>query len=409
MNDRIENKSKILTYLLVIFFLFSPIDYIMPHFGSATILTVVGLGVSAFAVFFAFGNESAKVASDQTRILLLMLLMIISNIWAQDTTRSLSYTFSFVATSLMFFMLFFFKFSKEEIELMETVSIIGGAIFVLYVFTQVDLSLVRAGYRLQLEQVGNEEYFADPNGLAARLMMPLIFVVKRIFGKVRIELKVVYCILLATMIYIIFLTGSRAAVIALAVAGLAVFFAFSGKKASSAVTFIAIALVVVILVPNLLPEHIFDRIFNFEKFKEVMTVEGDRIDIWKNTIFNVFPRSPICGHGAGNSSIVLADYYGRVKAVHSSWFTMLGDLGFVGFVLWMSLVMGKTKEAYAMRKSNMYPWAILIVVLIMASTLDAVLEKYLWNAFLYVHMINTTYDRNDKKIPNEINTVKVIK
>ena len=73
MVDKIENKSKILTYLLVAFFAASPIDYIMPHFGSATVLTIIGLFVSAFAAFMAFGSESARMTSEQVCILLLFL------------------------------------------------------------------------------------------------------------------------------------------------------------------------------------------------------------------------------------------------------------------------------------------------------------------------------------------------
>ena len=94
MIDRVENKSKIFTTLLAIYFFATPLDYVLPHFGNATVLFVVGLLISAFALFFALGHEKAEIRADQTTILLLALFMIASNFWAQDTTRSFSYTFS---------------------------------------------------------------------------------------------------------------------------------------------------------------------------------------------------------------------------------------------------------------------------------------------------------------------------
>lgn len=391
MVDKIENKSKVLTYLLAAFFFATPIDYILPHFGTATVLTVIGLFVAAFAAFIAFSSESARMTSEQVCILLLFLLMIASNIWASDKTRAYSYTFSFVATAAMYFLLFFFKFTKEEINLFEIAAIIGGTIFVIYIFTDVDMALVRAGYRLNLESVGKEDYFADPNGLAARLMMPLVFTIKHFLGKGETKFKILYGVLLGAMIYVIFLTGSRAAVISLLAIGIIIFVALGKNRVGTAIIFVMVALLVVLLIPDLLPDHIFNRIFNIEKYQEVVTSEGDRIDVWTKTIFEVFPKSPIWGQGAGNASIALAEYYGGVKSVHSAWFTMLGDLGLIGFALWVSIPFGKIRQARALSKVNICVLAVLIGVLLMASTLDSVNEKYLWNVFLYVHLVSTMY------------------
>lgn len=402
MVDKIENKSKILTYLLGLYFLASPLDYILPHFGDATILTAIGLVISAFTLFFAFGSESAKMTADQVCILFLALLMIISNLWAQDNERSYSYTFSFAATAIMYFLLFFFKFTKQEIDLFEIASIVGGALFVVYAFTEVDMAGVNAGYRLHLKSVGNEEYFADPNGLAARLMMPLLFTIKRFLEKGIIYLKVIYGVLLALMVYVIFLTGSRAAVITLSALVLVIVLSLGRKRLSQVVFFCFVAFIIIMLVPDLLPSHIYDRIFSFESYQDVTTREGDRIDVWGKTIFNVFPQSPIWGHGAGNASIVLEEYYGQVKSVHNTWFSMLGDLGLMGFVLWIAIPLGKLKKAVSLRKKNVYPLAVLIGVLVMAFTLDAMMEKYLWNGFLYVHLISTMYKPQEDNV-NQLN------
>lgn len=398
MFDRIENKSKFFKYLLAIYFMFSPLDYILPHFGEATVMLVVGLLISALAAFMAFGHEYVKLENDQICIFLLMMMMVASNFWAIDGARAFSYTFSFVATAAMYFLLLFFKFSKDEIELFETAFIIGGTIFILYVFTQIDLSKIMDGYRLNLKRIGNEEYFADPNGLAARLMMPLILMIKRIFERKSKGLKVLYVGLAGTMTYIILLTGSRASVLSMG-AMIGVLLLTLGNKRWGTIFVIGlIALGVILLMPDILPEHIVNRVFNLEKYTEITTAEGDRIDIWKNVIVNVFPIAPFFGHGAGNASVSLIEHYGYAKSVHSSWFTMLADLGIIGFVLWMSLIFGKMKQAFILRKNNAYVLAVLVAVLLMSSTLDAVNEKYLWNSFLYVHLITVMYVSKDEII-----------
>ncbi len=397
MNDRVENKSKLLVSLLTIYFAATPLDYVLPHIGDATVLLVLGLLISALAIFLALGHNRAMLDGGQTCVFLLALLMAVSNIWATDTSASFSYTLSFVATSAMFFLLFFFKFTKQEIEQLETASILGGVLFIVYVFTQVDMASVMSGYRLNLQSVGNENYFSDPNGLAARLIMPFVFTVKRIFENKNKRLKLLYIALMGLMVYIIFLTGSRAALLSVVLVAVIVVASFGVRRLGMMVAFGVVALAVILLVPGLLPEHIINRLFKVDTYQEMLNNEGDRIHIWKNILFGVFPKSPLVGHGAGNAQVALAEFYGSYKSAHNSWLTMLADLGVLGFVLWMSFVFGKLKQAFTIRKKSIYALAVLVGVLFMASTLDATKEKYLWNGFLYAHMMATMYCPEEKK------------
>lgn len=395
MLNRIENKSKFLTFLLAIFFLATPIDYILPHFGNATVLFVLGIAISLF-LMGSLIISNVIFDRDQVLIVSLIVVTIVSFLWAEDTDRAFSYAFSFIATALMYLLLFFFKFSKDEIKKIETASIIGGIIFLVYVFTQVDLDAVRAGYRLDLSSVGNQEYFSDPNGLAARLVMPTVLMIKRFLEKDKLLEKLLYGVSLGLIVYIIFLTGSRAAVIMLASILLIVISNFATKSASAVALIVFLILVAIIYVPDLLPEHIYNRIFNFDKYQEVTTLEGDRIDIWKNVLFELFPNSPLWGYGIGNASLALAPFYGRIKAVHNSWLIVLVDLGLIGFIPWIALVFEKLKQAFKIRKKDIYVLAVIVGVIVMASTLDSAKEKYLWNGFLYVHMIMSMYDPTDK-------------
>lgn len=385
-STRIENRSRILTYLLALFFMVIPLDYILPHFGNSTVLTPIGFAICAFAVFGIFGKRTTM-DLNQLVILWLIVLSIAGILWAQDGNSARAQALSFSATAIMYFLLFFYRFSKKEITLFENAAILGGVLLVLYVLTQADLEAVYSGYRLKFSSIGSE-FFSDPNGLAARLVFPFVFTMKRILEKGKLLVKLLLIVALAGMFYVFFLTGSRAAMLALATICLIILFGVMKDKRSGA--FVAIVLIfsiAIMVAPMILPEHIFERIFSMEKYKEVTVLEGDRIDVWKNVLLEVFPKSPVWGHGTGNSAVALSEIYGRIKAVHNSWLVMLADLGILGFFPWVVFTVSCISQASGMRRRNPYVFAALLGVLIMAATLDAEREKYLWNGFLYVHMV----------------------
>lgn len=397
MRNKIENPSKILTYLLALFFFSTPLDYVLPHIGSATVLLFLGAVISVVVVYLLLVRGNPYIGKDQLCVILLIVLAVISILWAQETEKAFSSGLSFVATAAMYALLFSFSFSKDEIRLFEKASIVGGIGLIIYVFTQVDLDMVQAGYRLALNIVGNKDYFSDPNGLAARLVMPTMFMVKNIFENPKKRYKLICIASVLAIVYIIFLTGSRAAVITLVTMFVLILLHYSGKRAGIALALLVLTLVVALCIPNLLPEHIYDRIFTTDKYQEITTERGDRIDIWKNVLLKFFPDAPILGYGIGNSSIVLKQHYKILKAVHNSWLVILTELGLLGFIPCVALVLGKIKRAFILRKENIYVLAILVGSIIMATTLDSEKDKYLWNAFLYVHLIKHMYIADTKE------------
>lgn len=402
---RIENRSRILTYLLALFFMVIPLDYVLPHIGNATVLTPIGLIISAFAAFGIFGKRTTMDLY-QLVILWLIVLSIAGILWAQDGNRARAQAVSFSATAIMYFLLFCYSFSKKEITIFENASILGGILLVLYVLTQADLDAVYAGYRLHFSKIGSD-FFSDPNGLAARLVFPFVFTMKRILEKGRLLVKLLLILALAGMFYVFFLTGSRASMIALAMICLIILLGVMNDKRSGA--FVAIVLIfslALVVAPKILPEHIFERIFSIDKYKEVTEIEDDRFGIWKNVMLEVFPKSPIWGHGTGNSAVALSEVYGRIKAVHNSWLVMLADLGILGFFPWIVFTVSRISQAAGIRRRDPYVFAALIGVLIMAATLDAAREKFLWNGFLYVHMIYIMNKMEKQK--GYIETVKIV-
>lgn len=389
---------KFIYRMLILFFWATPLDYVLPHFGSATILLVLGLLISAYSVFdliFRVGRFYLK--QEDLIIVYLAFLSLVSLAWADNLYRAQSDLVSYLATYAMYFLLFAYRFSEKQIARIEYASVFGGVCMLVYVFTQVDMSLINGGYRLDFNNIGGEA-FSDPNGLAARLMMPLVFSIKGLFERKKNLQRIVFLLSAGSIVYIIFLTGSRAGVLALL--GVLFFVLQKHMSARRLGTFLAIIILIVVsifLLLQILPDHITGRLFNIDNYREVATKEGDRIDIWKNLFTRVFPKSPIWGYGIGNAALAMSDVYYRTKAVHNSWFMVLLDLGIIGFIPWVVFTFRKVKRAYLLRKEN-YAFVATVGTFLMALTLDGTKEKYLWNVFLYIHMVSTLYASSAKTV-----------
>lgn len=382
--------------LLAAFFAIVPMDYVLPHIGNYTMLTPVGMVIALFCLVDIVCLKGARFSVEYEDVVIVWLafLNILSITWAQSYSSAVSHTMSFAMTGALYFLLMAYDYSEKDIRMVEISAMIGGAVLVLYVFTQVDFTLILGGYRLDFDNLGSGN-FSDPNGLAGRLMMSLFFGIKFSLAKKTKAVLRICCIgLSGLIILVIFLTGSRSGFLALSVGLVFVVTSFVREKRVGLLMCSVLGLAVAALyLPNWLPEHIYARIFSYEKYAEVVTLEGDRIDIWTHLLLDIFPQAPLVGHGAGNAALAMYQIYGRLKAIHNSHLLFLAELGVLGFVPWMVFVIAKVKKALAVRKENPICIAVFVAILIVSFVLDASREKYLWNMFLYAYMNYRAYEK----------------
>ena len=383
------------TILISLLFLLIPLDYVFPHIGNATVVTIISIVIIVYGFFYVLIRKKGKLylSNGSLAIVFLGMVFLISFLWAINQHVVWSRFVSVANTILLFIIIIQFRFDKKSIIMVENAAILGATILTIYVLTKVNLSLVYAGYRLKFSQLGSE-YFSDPNGLAARVMFPLIIAINRVFYSKRKIIIPLYSILIVGFSYILLLSASRASIIALAIA--AFFFILQGfeKKKGWILIGFMILLVLFSFAPRFLPEHITQRVFNLEKYREVAEIEGDRIDIWKHVVLDLFFSSPLWGYGGGCSSYALAQFYGRLKAVHNSYLMILCELGLLGFVPWMYFVMRQIKESFNLRKFSTTILPATAAVLFMAMTLDAFTEKYLWSIFVYIYIVKSCFTEN---------------
>lgn len=382
---KLPTKQDVNAILLAGLFFLIPLDYVLPHIGSATCVTIISIAIILYGVFLIItGSKTVRLSKESKILLVMTLIYFASVIWAIEKSAALARMFPILNTFLLYITATQFKYTKKQIRWMENGAILGAVILALYVFRYVDLSLVFAGYRLKFSLLGSE-YFSDPNGLAGRLLFPVLIVIDRVQKKQKVYVRIIYIGILLLCAYFLLLTGSRAGMIAIIIGVFITLLQGFRNKNKWVVISTLVIIVAVYFGLNYLPSHIVNRIFNFLGYKSVATVQGDRIDIWKH-VLELFVRSPLIGYGGGNAGNALKEFYGYAKAVHNSYLSVLCELGLLGFIPWMIFVFKKIKSAFLLRRTNPMIFASVVAVIFMAATLDAFTEKYLWSIFIYIYI-----------------------
>ena len=394
-------REKTPTLLTAVLFLLIPLDYVLPHFGNATVVTMISIIMIFYGAFYISRRRKIHISQNMVSLVFLLIVFCISYFWAINKNVVLSRFVSVTNTVLLYCTVVQFRFEKEAIEFVENASILGAMILVVWVYKNIDLDLVYAGYRLRFSQLGSE-YFSDPNGLAGRIIFPFVIILNRAFynqGK-RKGLLLLYGTLIIVFTYILLLTGSRAGLIAIAIA--AILFSkqsFENKKSWVTIGIIVIIVLFYLLAPHFLPQHIIERLFSVGKYKEVTELEGDRIDIWKHIINELFFSSPLFGYGGGCSAYALSQFYGHLKAVHNSYLIVLCETGLLGFIPWMYFIIKQIRDAVLFHKNSTALLSATIAVLFIAMTLDAFTEKYFWSIFFYIYIIKYCFVEESKEKP----------
>ena len=386
---------RIPTILIAILFLLIPLDYILPHIGPATIVTLASITIILYGICYVLIHRRVMSFSNGSfSLVVLMAIFLVSIVWAINRDAVFSRFASVVNTFLLYLIITQFNYDKKTIVYIENASIIGAILLVVYILFNINLDLLYAGYRLKFSQLGSE-YFSDPNGLAGRIMVPIAIAIDRVLNSKSKFAVFLGMFLTSTLLYVLLLTGSRAGVIAVIL--IAMIFLFQGldKKKNGVLVSLMLLVVFFLIAPRILPEHITQRVFNLNKYREVATVEGDRIDIWKHVIIDLFYSSPIFGYGGGCSGYALAQFYGHIKAVHNSFLLVLCEVGFLGILPWLYFIIKQFREAFKLRKYSTVILPATIAVLFISMTLDAFTEKYLWSIFIYIHIVSCCFDKEN--------------
>jgi O-antigen ligase len=131
------------------------------------------------------------------------------------------------------------------------------------------------------------------------------------------------------------LTGSRGAMLdtmcALMIVPLTMTHLSPAKKLAAIILVLAVGAVSVAFIP----ETSFQRFSTTKEEVEAGTLNG-RLQIWTAGV-HAFVQKPVLGWGAGSFDRTIVPWFGRPRAPHNSYLSVLVEQGIVGFLVWLSM------------------------------------------------------------------------
>jgi O-antigen ligase len=316
---------------------------------------------------------------------------VFSILWAADAGAASTTAFRLVLNFVLFLLVFSALGTVRSVRTIMLSYVLGAALTSLYgVSTGTTQADTAAGGRL-----GGG--IGDPNELAALILPGLVFAVFLLALERGFFLRLLLAASCLVFLTTIFFTQSRGGIVALGVvilSGLAFGGPIRGRIAAGSLALGALAVVMFVLVA---PPSSLGRLGSF-------TGGGGsgRLDLWK-VATEVIGNHPVAGVGAGNFPVVEPAYAANAgnlprvdlvlddtKVVHNTYLNILTDLGLVGFVPFVALLLAvvvstvravRRFEARGDPVAGMYGRAILIGVLGMLGAftfLSAQYEKQLW-------------------------------
>ncbi len=188
----------------------------------------------------------------------------------------------------------------------------------------------------------------DANDLAMVIVMTLPFVMTFFFSE-RPRAKINYGIITLILTAALLKTGSRGGFLGLTVIGVCFLFSPIWNAGLSKKAFIG--LIAVILVINFAPESLWERfqaIFSGSDYNLRAAERGEdfgRIEIWRSGMI-LFRKHFFWGVGPGQFSTAMGEAFGRLywKTAHNSFIQVAGDLGLIGFAVFMGMLLSIRKN-----------------------------------------------------------------
>lgn len=367
------------TLLIMLYYLFAPMEDVLT--GSiGTVAKFIAILIITLSFINLNGEIMLKSDTPSNCIIYLMVLSAASCLWATDRSVALQRNTAYLLVPGLAFFVGQLEFSAKERDAIMTASIVGGLVTIVYLVQQGQIDITGT-QRMHLTE-GN-----DQNNFAAHLFLPFGLSVTRAIqysGKKRIP----YLGLALALLYMILMTGSRGALVAILFSVLVFVFFSSGEKRTRLLLMmvVAFALAYFVVLP-MLPEHIQARLFDNESYTGTINAEENRVAFWKLGITEIFPKRPLLGVGAGCVPIWLGKFFSTNRAMHNTYINMLCEYGMVGIPAFLRML-------YALfikkkREENPAEIALLAGICVIIFFLDAYPKKFFWNIVMLL-MIDTT-------------------
>lgn len=279
----------------------------------------VVLGVIALS-FLALLRWRFKIRIEHYLMLIMVLVGILQLNSSLDFIDDSLAVFSFPIFFALFIGITLIPVKKEELKLIADSFLFSGLmIALLIVFVRYDYGAGRISVQIK------EGYPVDPNYLSAFLVSPCIIALKRFLFPIGGQSRFFYAPLLFFILLALFLTGSRAAMLAFGAAG---FIILIRKPVYILPSALAAGLLVFFTV-SFLPQNIYERLF-ISSYNDGSNQK--RLWLW-SVALNVWLERPLFGYGLVNTKFLLN--IGNVA--HNTFLSFLLRFGLVGTLSFLGI------------------------------------------------------------------------
>lgn len=371
MGKLTKNKYTFLNYAVALFFLASPLESIAIFEGFSI------AKLSALMVVAGWATQGFKYRQSIiiNRFIALSIYATASIIWSIDRTIASYQVFMFLWPSIIVSIAMYYSIrNNDDIYLYLKSFVIGCLIAAVSLLMSRDATLAAAQY------AGQERLTAfgqDQNTLAFLLCIGFTIVLDY-FRRIQKNYSKYFSIgLLLIFIVVILSTGSRTGLI-LTFLVVSLYFISSGgvKNFTLMILFIAILAPVIY---NYIPEGIWDRFSETNDLVENGNF-SERGDIWSVGLKAFKSENFILGVGYSNFSTMLHHHYGWQMASHNTYLSYLVDLGIIGFLFFLSILvwMYKTIQRIFRNSKDIYIYAYLLPFLIVMFVLETEYKRWIF-------------------------------
>lgn len=387
----VERKLKIrpVCWASALYFVLLPLT-ISTNATSNSYLKLATIPIGLFLFISLFFSKSRLNINMVHVFLILYTLSIPLTLMADPSSRAISAIIGYFLNCALFVCISMFDYNRRELKMLENVQI---------------LMLCAICIITLIENVGQTERgtitvfgdTCDPNYFVGFFIFPLTIVMKNIAdGKWRV--KIPNILLALVSLYLVFLSGSRGGLLAVAITMLAFVFIYP-KGIVKKIIITACAIVLVCLTwtvaKPILPELVVERM----NVTDVIESRGTyRMDIWEQAIDEIVNESEslILGRGIdARIDMIIAGKY-TTEALHSAFLQITYGQGLLGIVLF--LLLAGACVLRCMKKRKVIVVAVIGMLALGISLSFNASTKTYWNLICYAALpFATEACSNDEK------------
>jgi O-antigen ligase len=353
-----------------------PFDSILDIIGfaqGATLTKLLGiLTISVLSLKGFFEKKFIQPTSVSLTLTLLVAYCFMTNVWAIRQGAVFSQLPTLVGLLVFYLIASSYKIQAREFDALTWCILFGGILASALTFYSFENGLSFEHTRRATVTLWDDSI--NPNVIGISLLMPLSICLRIILASHRKMLKILLLCTFLFMSYVVIITGSRKALI-----GVAIILAVYNSHIKHKMTFSTLALVAIAALLLIAPDYLTERVAS-----SLADRGAGRLDIWDVAIVAV-KQYWLLGAGLGNFPLAFnkfmneggGNFVGFARDAHNIYLMFLVETGIIG----LSLLLWTFKKHYNLLKPR-FVSDDLNVVMLRASFWSILFVGFFANIFL---------------------------